>query len=218
MPETLLADEPIATADDVNEDAHETSAEDHGERVEGGEAGARGAQGETRALLCAALLAAEKPLSARELKNLLGISELAVTREVDDLHRVLGEAGLGIEVEHVAGGYRLVVAPRLVPALANLLSPTPLPQLSNAALETLALVAYHQPVTRGELEAARGASCASTLETLQERELIKVVGHKEVVGRPLLYATTERFLLDFGLASLADLPPVEEQATGFLRG
>ena len=178
----------------------------------------RGVESETRALLCAALLAAERPLPIREIKNLLGVSELAATREVGALHEFLNQSGLGIEVENVAGGYRLVVAPRLVPALATLLSQSPLPQLSNAALETLALIAYHQPVTRGELEAARGASCASTLDTLQERELIKVVGQKEVVGRPLLYATTERFLLDFGLASLADLPPVEEQATGFLRG
>lgn len=178
----------------------------------------RTAAAESRALLCAALLAAERPLPLRDIKNLLGVGELAATREVEALHAFLHESGLGIEVENVAGGYRLVVTPRLVPALATLLSPSPLPQLSNAALETLALIAYHQPVTRGELEAARGASCASTLDTLQERELIKVVGHKEVVGRPLLYATTERFLLDFGLASLKDLPPIEEQATGFLRG
>ena len=173
---------------------------------------------EVRALLCAALIAADRPLSIKELRQLLGISDLAIEREIKGLHEVLGNAGLGIEVENVAGGYRVVVAPRLVGSLATLLSPTPLPQLSNAALETLALVAYHQPVTRGELEAARGASCASTLETLQERELVKVVGHKEVVGRPLLYATTERFLLDFGLASLADLPPVIDNATDFLRG
>lgn len=203
---------------DLDDGAGSRQEPSTGSQPVGEDLAAPGAQGETRALLCAALLAADKPLSARELKKLLGVSELAVAREVEALHRVLGEAGLGIEVEHVAGGYRLVVAPRLVPALAELLSPTPLPQLSNAALETLALIAYHQPVTRGELEAARGASCASTLETLQERELIKVVGHKEVVGRPLLYATTERFLLDFGLASLDDLPPVQEQATGFLRG
>jgi len=179
---------------------------------------ATAANSEVRALLCAALLAAERPLSIKDLKPLLGISDLAIERELKGLHEVFGASGLGIEVENVAGGYRLVVAPRLVPSLAALLSPTPLPQLSNAALETLALVAYHQPVTRGELEAARGASCASTLETLQERELIKVVGHKEVVGRPLLYATTERFLVDFGLASLADLPPVIDNATDFLRG
>ncbi|MEJ2666441.1 MAG: SMC-Scp complex subunit ScpB, partial [Deinococcales bacterium] len=94
----------------------------------------------------------------------------------------------------------------------------PLPQLSNAALETLALIAYRQPVTRGELEAARGASCASTLDTLQERELVKVVGRREVVGRPLLYGTTERFLLEFGLRSLLELPDLDGQPEGFLRG
>src|SRR5690606_11907382 len=169
------------------------------------------ARREVRALLCAALLAAERPLSAKELKGLLGVSEEAVTREVMALHELLQEQGLGIEVERVAGGFRLVVAPRLVPALATLLSPPPLPPLSAAALETLALVAYHQPITRGELEAARGASCSSTLDTLQERGLIKVVGQKDVVGRPLLYATTDRFLLVFGLRSLDYLPTVTEQ-------
>ncbi len=173
---------------------------------------------DVRGLLCAALLAADKPLTAKQLKSLLGVSEDAVDREVRALHQVLQEQGLGIEVEKVAGGYRLVVTPRLVPALATLLSPAPLPSLSAAALETLALVAYHQPITRGELEAARGASCTSTLETLQERELIKVVGHKDVVGKPLLYGTTDRFLLDFGLSSLDDLPEIGESPAGFLRG
>ncbi|HEX7001728.1 MAG TPA: SMC-Scp complex subunit ScpB [Trueperaceae bacterium] len=173
---------------------------------------------DVRGLLCAALLAADKPLTAKQLKSLLGVSEDAVDREVRALHQVLQEQGLGIEVEKVAGGYRLVVTPRLVPALATLLSPAPLPSLSGAALETLALVAYHQPITRGELEAARGASCTSTLETLQERELIKVVGHKDVVGKPLLYGTTDRFLLDFGLSSLDDLPEIGESPAGFLRG
>ncbi len=176
------------------------------------------ARRDVRGLLCAALLAADKPLPAKDLKSLLGVSEEAVDREVGALHELLVDLGLGIEVEKVAGGYRLVVAPRLVPALATLLSPTPLPSLSSAALETLALVAYHQPITRGELEAARGASCSSTLETLQERELIKVVGHKDVVGKPLLYGTTDRFLLDFGLASLDDLPPVGDSPADFLRG
>jgi len=176
-------------------------------------------QDTTRALLCAALLASGRPVAGRELESLLGVSADAVEREVAALRTTLAEAGLGIVVEHVAGGYRLVVDSVLVPALATLLSPAPLPRLSQAALETLALVAYHQPVTRGELEAARGASCSSTLETLQERELIKIVGQREVVGRPMLYATTERFLLEFGLASLADLPPMEsDQAANFLRG
>ena len=171
-----------------------------------------------KALLCAALLAAGRPLSSRELKGLLDVSEDAVEREVASLKDALQEADLGLVVDEVAGGYRLVVEPTLIPSLASLLSPQPLPDLSNAALETLALVAYHQPVTRGELEAARGASCSSTLETLQERELIRLVGRKEVVGRPMLYGTTGRFLLEFGLRSLEDLPALEDAPGSFLRG
>ncbi len=172
-----------------------------------------------RALLCAGLLSAGRPLSARELSGLLGLTaEDDLRRAVDDLRRSLQETHLGLVLEEVAGGYRLIVDPVLTPDLSALLSPPPLPQLSGAALETLALVAYQQPITRGELEAARGSSCASTLETLQERELIKVVGRKEVVGKPLLYATTKRFLLEFGLKSLAELPPLGETPTDFLRG
>ena len=109
----------------------------------------------------------------------------------------------------------------LVPALAAVLGPRPSPALSSAAVETLALIAYRQPITRGELEAARGANCASVLETLQERELVKVVGHRDVIGRPMLYGTTERFMIDFGLRSLDDLPPLDEGSeseASFLRG
>lgn len=172
-----------------------------------------------RALLCAALLAHDGPVPLRDLMTLLGVSEEAVRREIGNLQEALLAADLGIQVDNVAGGYRLVVTPALLPALSSIMSPPPLPPLSQASLETLALVAYHQPVTRGELEAARGASCSSTLDTLQERDLIKVVGQKEVVGRPLLYATTEKFLIEFGLASLDDLPPVEAGDTSnFLRG
>lgn len=171
-----------------------------------------------RSLLCAALLAAGRPVGSKELERLLDVGPDAVARSVKDLDATLRDADLGLVVEEVAGGYRLVVDPALVSGLASMLSPTPLPNLSNAALETLALVAYHQPVTRGELEAARGASCASTLETLQERELIKVVGRKEVVGKPLLYGTTHRFLLEFGLRSLHDLPDLDRPPGEFLRG
>lgn len=171
-----------------------------------------------RALLCAALLGAGRPLGPRELTGLLGVTKDELQNVIGDLRRSLGAAHLGLVLEEVAGGWRLLVDPALTSDLAALLSPPPLPQLSAAALETLALVAYQQPVTRGELEAARGSSCASTLETLQERELVKVVGRKDVVGRPLLYGTTGRFLLEFGLRSLTDLPPLGEAPTDFLRG
>lgn len=169
-------------------------------------------------LLCASLLAAGRPLGKDDLAKVLSCSKSEIAEQVKALQQTLHEAELGLVVEEVAGGYRLVVAPALVPALSELLSPPPLPQLSNAALETLAIVAYKQPVTRGEVEAARGTSCVSTLETLQERELIKVIGRRDVVGQPLIYATTERFLLEFGLNTLADLPDLAADPEAFLRG
>lgn len=171
-----------------------------------------------RARLCALLLAAGRPVSTPDLARALDLAPDAVEQATGELQAALDEADLGLRVEAVAGGYRLVVAPAVLPHLEAFLAPPALPQLSNAALETLALVAYHQPITRGELEAARGASCTSTLDTLQERELVKVVGRKDVIGRPLLYGTTDRFLIEFGLATLDDLPPLREGAGAFLRG
>lgn len=156
-------------------------------------------------------------MSDRELAKLLELPSEQLPQAIAALQASLKAADLGLIVEEVAGGYRLVVDPAYVAELAPLLSPPPLPPLSSAALETLAIIAYRQPVTRGEIEAARGTSCASTLETLQERELIKVVGRKAVVGQPLLYGTTERFLLEFGLKSLDELPPLEG-AEPILRG
>ena len=191
------------------QDAAQDAGQDAGQDVTGSR---------RRALLCAALLGAGRPLGPRELTGLLGVTQDELQGVIGDLRRSLGAAHLGLVLEEVAGGWRLLVDPALTSDLAALLSPPPLPQLSAAALETLALVAYQQPVTRGELEAARGSSCASTLETLQERELVKVVGRKDVVGRPLLYGTTGRFLLEFGLRSLTDLPPLGEAPTDFLRG
>ena len=169
-----------------------------------------------RALVLAALVTAGRPLAIKELGKLLG-GQAAARRSLEAVRTLLVEEELGLELEEVAGGFRLMVAPAIVPDLVDLLSPAPLPRLSEAALETLALVAYRQPVTRGELEAIRGASCQSTLDTLSERELIRVTGRKDVVGRPMLYGTTDRFLLEFGLNSLEDLPALNEGEQGFLR-
>jgi segregation and condensation protein B len=174
---------------------------------------------DTKSILCASLLAAGRVVTTSELTSGLGLSREALARGLEELSATLAASGLGIEVDAAADGYQLVVAPALVAHLGPLLAPRPLPPLSAASVETLALVAYHQPITRGELEAARGASCASTLDTLQERELVKIVGRRDVVGRPALYATTDRFLVEFGLRSLDELPPVEGDVDGtFLRG
>ncbi|PNY82489.1 SMC-Scp complex subunit ScpB [Deinococcus koreensis] len=171
-----------------------------------------------RALIGASLLAAGRPVSARELGTVLGQDEVTVRREIQAFIGQVEAAGLGFLVEEVAGGYRLVVPAGLAAQLSPLLSPPPLPPLSSAALEVLAVVAYRQPITRAEIEAMRGGS-AGTVVTLQERELVKVVGRSQAVGQPLLYGTTERFLLEFGLGGLGDLPPLEgEDFAHLLRG
>jgi segregation and condensation protein B len=170
-------------------------------------------------VLSAALLAAGRPVKPKEIGHLLGLPTESAHRLVELLRSRFKEACLGFDIEAIAGGYRLIVARDVVPALEPLLAPPPLPGLSNAALETLAIVAYKQPVTRGEIELMRGASAGSTLETLQERELIKVTGRKEVIGRPMLFGTTEKFLMEFGLSDLQDLPTLEgDDLGGFLRG
>lgn len=180
-----------------------------------------GVDSRARSVVFAALVASGEPLKEHEVTTLVGGSVDAGRRAIASLQATLREQGLGVLIEEVAGGYRLVVEEGIVPALADVLGPRPAPALSAAAVETLALIAYRQPITRGELEAARGANCTSVLETLQERELVKVVGHRDVIGQPLLYGTTERFMVEFGLQSLADLPALDEDGQveqGFLRG
>lgn len=161
------------------------------------------------ALIGAALFGAGRPVTLRELSKLLEQSEEAVLRELDYFAKALESMSLGVQLEHVAGGYRLIVPPLLAPSLSGLLAPPALPALSSAALEVLAIIAYRQPVTRAEIEAMRGGS-ASTVVTLQERELVKVVGRSSAIGQPLLYGTTDKFLLEFGLGSLQDLPPLTD--------
>ncbi len=161
------------------------------------------------ALIGAALLAAGRPVSARELAETLDIPEATAQRELEAFARTLAAASLGFIAEAVAGGWRLIVPSALAARLSPLLAPPPLPALSSAALEVLAVIAYRQPVTRAEIEAMRGGS-AGTVVTLQERELVKVVGRSDAVGGPLLYGTTARFLLDFGLGGLEDLPALQD--------
>lgn len=161
-----------------------------------------------QALIGATLLAAGRPVTLPELSRVLGLGEDAAARAMTTFAATLEKAALGFVIEAVAGGYRLVVPPTLAPHLSPVLAPPALPALSTAALEVLAVIAYRQPVTRAEIEAMRGAS-AGTVITLQERELVKVVGRSAAVGQPLLYGTTDRFLMEFGLTDLAELPPLE---------
>jgi segregation and condensation protein B len=118
--------------------------------------------------------------------------------------------GRGVLVEDVAGGVRLATRPEVVGWLRRFFDVSAGNKLSMAALETLAIIAYRQPMTGPEIQELRGVSAAGVLKTLLERRLVRIVGRKEVVGKPFLYGTTREFLVHFGLNSLKDLPPLEE--------
>jgi segregation and condensation protein B len=159
-----------------------------------------------------ALLAAGGPLSIERLLSLYEEDEQppreAVAAALDGLEQ--DYAGRGIEVMQVAGGYRIQVRAEVAPRVARLWDEKPA-RYSRALLETLALVAYRQPITRGEIEDIRGVSVSTQIiKTLLEREWVRVVGHRDVPGRPALYTTTKSFLDYFGLKSLNELPPLAD--------
>ena len=161
-------------------------------------------------ILEAALLAAGQPLSLVQLCALFGEDE-GVSRE--DVARALEAlaadcAGRGVELKEVASGFRYQVRTTFQPWVARLWTEKPA-RYSRALLETLALIAYRQPITRPEIEQIRGVVVSSSIiKTLEEREWIRVVGHRDVPGRPALYGTTRAFLDYFNLKSLDELPPL----------
>lgn len=163
-------------------------------------------------LVEAAIFAADKPLNHDEIQTtVLDGLNISKKRLNDTLSRLLQDyAGRGVTLSETASGYRFITRPELSEYLARLW-PERSPRYSRAVLETLALIAYRQPITRGEIEDIRGVSVSSQImRTLLDRGWVKVVGHKEVPGRPGLYATTKEFLDYFGLKSLTQLPPLPE--------
>ena len=165
---------------------------------------------EAKIVLEAALLCAPQPLSVGELRKLFD-DELGA----DTIRTLLDELreqwnGRGVELSPLATGWRFQSTPQMAPYLGRL-NPEKPPRYSRALLETLAIIAYRQPVTRGDIEEIRGVTVAGHLvRTLEERGWVEVIGHKDVVGRPELLGTTRQFLDDLGLRSLAELPPLVE--------
>lgn len=133
-----------------------------------------------------------------------------IAAAVDELNGVYAKSGRSFRVEAVAGGYRLMTLPSYGAVVARFQNAQSSAKLSRAAVETLAIIAYRQPVTRATLEAIRGVACGEILKTLMERRLITIAGRAEELGRPILYATSKGFLEAFGLSSLKDLPTVAE--------
>ena len=167
---------------------------------------------DARRVLETALICAQQPLSLRDMGLLF---EDAVSP--DTLKILLRDLQLewtprGVELVQVATGWRFQSRPELRPFLDRLHPEKP-PRYTRATMETLAIIAYRQPVTRGDIEDIRGVTVNSlTIKQLEDRGWIEVIGHRETVGRPALFATTRQFLDDMGLASLDQLPPIEQQA------
>ncbi len=165
---------------------------------------------EQRRLIEGLIFASPEPLSVKRITHLVpGCDAQGVHAHLRVLNEQYEAEQRAFRLEKVAGGYQLRTIEALAPAL-RALRPTPPMRLSKAALETLAIVAYRQPITRAEIENIRGVDAGPVVRSLLEREMVRIAGHREVPGRPILYATTKRFLEVLGLNSLGDLPTLRE--------
>lgn len=181
--------------------------------TEGAAAGGELSRDARMALVEAALLAADEPLTLRRLAAAAGLADAAEARRFVERLRELYEGdGTAFQVEELAGGFQLLTRPEYHPWLARLRRAGNEPRLSAAARETLAIVAYRQPLARADVEAIRGVQSADMLHQLLEKGLVRIAGREESLGRPVLYATTRKFLQRFGLRSLRDLPQAQELA------
>lgn len=167
----------------------------------------------------AALLTADRAITAGKVAEALSTPEQPIAakhinKAVKLLNGLYEKTGRSFRVETVAGGFRVMTLPQYAGVLANLHKKRQESKLSPAALETLAIIAYKQPIIRAEIENIRGVACGEVLRSLMERHLVKIVGRAEEIGRPMLYGTTKQFLEVFGLSSLKDLPKVEELKAG----
>lgn len=166
---------------------------------------------ELGAILEAMLFVSAEPLTLDRLASALGeVPKPEVERAVRRLQATYDDPGRGIQLVEVAGGFRIMTRPDYAPWIKRLERVKAAPKLSRSGLETLAIIAYRQPIVRGEIEKIRGVETSGVLRTLLERKLIRMVGRKDVPGRPIMYGTTKFFLEHFGLRDLTQLPPLRE--------
>lgn len=163
------------------------------------------------AVLEALLFVSSEPIPVARLATVIGaVSKAEVEQALKLLQEQLAQDGRGIQLVKLAGGYRLVTKADYAPWLKRLDKAKAAQKLSRSALESLAIIAYKQPLVRGEIEEIRGVETSGVLRTLLERKLVRIVGRKEVPGRPIMYGTTKFFLEHFGLQDLSQLPPLRE--------
>ncbi|MFO0967747.1 MAG: SMC-Scp complex subunit ScpB [Gemmataceae bacterium] len=163
------------------------------------------------ALVEAALFAADEPLSPRKLAQLAGLADGgSVRRLLRTLQAFYEESQTAFQVEEVAGGFQLLTRPAFHRWLAGARRQSHDLRLTPAMRETLAIIAYRQPIMRAEIESIRGVQCAETLRLLMEKGLVRITGRHDSLGRPVLYGTTRKFLQIYGLKGLEDLPKAEK--------
>ncbi|MHB1000590.1 MAG: SMC-Scp complex subunit ScpB [Armatimonadota bacterium] len=162
---------------------------------------------ELKGVLECMLFVSPQPLMIKQVAQSLQLDELVVDRVMHELR--LDYGGRGIQIIRVAEGYQMCTRPEYAQFVALLLKPER-HRLSRAALETLAIVAYRQPITQPEVEAIRGVNSDGVMKTLTERNLIRQLGRRETPGRPMMYATTAEFLNHFGMNDLSELPEIED--------
>ncbi|HLC15467.1 MAG TPA: SMC-Scp complex subunit ScpB [Thermodesulfovibrionia bacterium] len=167
-------------------------------------------ESKAKAIVEALLFVSSAPVSLGTLKKLLQLSENRLEEVISELINDYTEANRGIQIVTIAEGYQMVTNPDYSEWVKKLTTKPSSNRLSQRTLETLAIIAYKQPVTRVEVDTIRGVHSDGSVKTLLERKLIKIIGRKEVPGRPLLYGTTNEFLRYFGVRSLKDLPTIKD--------
>lgn len=166
---------------------------------------------ELKRIIEAILFVSEKPVMIAELKDVLEDADPGLIKEtLSSLKNEYESLNRGLRINEVAGGFRMATEPSLSTWLNKLYKNRYTDKLTKPSLETLSIIAYKQPITKAEIELIRGVNVDGVINTLLERELVKIVGRKEAIGRPILYGTTNQFLEYFGLNSLSELPNLRE--------
>jgi segregation and condensation protein B len=165
-----------------------------------------------RSVMEVLLLVSDRPLSIAKIQEVLeGLPKKKIFEIIEQVRAHMEQNRFPFQVRQVANGYLLSTMPEYAEWVRKFYAPKlKTSRLSQAALETLAVIAYKQPITRAEIEAIRGVNIDSTLRTLLEKRLVEIVGYRDIIGKPATYGTTNEFLLQFGLKALSDLPSIEE--------
>lgn len=165
---------------------------------------------EVAAVVEALLFASDSPLPISKITATAELPTSSVRQALKVLNARYDQQGAAFRIEEIAGGFQMLTLPEYNDVLRRLLSVKKDSRLTQASMETLAIIAYRQPILRADIEAIRGVATGDILRGLMEKQLVKIVGRADVIGRPMLYGTTKKFLEIFGLAKLDDLPRVEE--------